>query len=550
MVALFTERARARDPSFGLGDGNLDAVSEICGRVDGLPLAIELAAARCGLLSPIEIVERLDAALAAPGAAARDAPARQHTLRATIDWSYDLLSDDEKACFARFAVFAGGATVAAAETITGASLDTLDHLVAKSLLVRRQHAQLGPRLAMLETIRAYAVERFAATGDAEAVRERHFRHYLAVARRHGAKEALWRTSSKEHLARLDAEIDNLHAALRWAIGDGSAEAALEMCVALGWYWLIRDRYAEVVDWIGHALSLPGADAHPGPRVRALCIKSWALWPVGRGAEQASAMAEAEAIARTLADPVILSQALETRAGQEAGHGRPDITEPLADEALHWATVAGDEWAIALAAFAKAMDADSAVELRERVGRAAALLDHVGDVYHLADLLTSAAYVALCQGSDVDASALISRATPIVRQLENQFLWTMLRGNFALAALLTGDADTARQAFREELALSREMVVLSFASEGLYGLAAVAAVRGELGRAARLCGAAAAHRQGDVGARVEARLHTNFFAPARARHGTDAWDAAVKEGSALSFQDALAYALEEPQAEAG
>ena len=136
-VALFCERARAHDPDFDSGGDSMDAIAEICRRVDGLPLAIELAAARCGLLSPAEIATRLHGALDGLGAGPRDAPARQQTLRATIDWSHNLLSDDEKACFARFAVFAGGATVEAAETITGAGIDTLDRLVAKSLLVRR-----------------------------------------------------------------------------------------------------------------------------------------------------------------------------------------------------------------------------------------------------------------------------------------------------------------------------------------------------------------------------------------------------------------------------
>jgi hypothetical protein len=443
-------------------------------------------------------------------------------------------------------VFAGGATVAAAETITGAGLDTLDRLVVKSLLVRRQHAQTATRLEMLETIRAYAAERFAAAADNDAIRERHHRYYLALARRHGSNRALWGTSRKQHLAQLDPEIDNLHAALGWAVGHDSAERALEMCVALGWYWLMRDRYADAVDWIGHALSLPDVDAHPALRVRALCINAWALWPLGRGAEQPSVMAEAEAIARTLADPAILSQALETRSSQENTAGRSDVAETLADEALHWASAAGDDWGIAMASFARAMAASNAAELRERVNQAASLLDQVGDVYHLADLLTSAAYVALCQGSDRDASELIGRATPIVRRLDNPFLWTLLRGNFALTALLTGDTDTARQAFREELGLSRELVVLPFASEGLHGLAAVAAVRDDLHRAARLSGAAAAHRYcSSAEDAVEARLHAAFFEPARTRHGTDAWDAAAREGGALSLQDAITYALDEP-----
>ena len=280
-VALFCERARAHDPDFDLADADPAVVAEICRRLDGLPLAIELAAARCGVLSAGEIAERLEAALGALGAGPRDAPARQQTLRATIDWSHDLLGDAEKECFARFAVFAGGATIEAAETVTRASLDTLDHLVAKSLLVRRQHAHAPTRLRMLETIRAYATERFASTAaDEQAVRERHYRYYLALAERHGTERALWAAGGQEHLARLDAEIDNLHAALDWAIGQANAERALALAAALGRYWVMRDRYADAVDWVDQALNLPGADAHPALRVRVLRTKARCLSRAG------------------------------------------------------------------------------------------------------------------------------------------------------------------------------------------------------------------------------------------------------------------------------
>ena len=203
LSTLFAERARAHDPAFDLGDGNAAAVAEICRRVDGLPLAIELAAARCGLLSPAEIAERLDVALSASRCRRSRCARPPPTLRATIDWSHQLLSDGEKTCFARFAVFAGGATIEAAQMITGADLDTLDHLVAKSLLVRRRQADTPTRLQMLETIRAYAAERFAEADDRDAVRERHYRHFLAVAERHGTEQLLFGVGGKEHLARLD-----------------------------------------------------------------------------------------------------------------------------------------------------------------------------------------------------------------------------------------------------------------------------------------------------------------------------------------------------------
>jgi predicted ATPase/DNA-binding SARP family transcriptional activator len=547
-IALFCERAQAHDPDFELSDGNAPAVAEICRRVDGLPLAIELAAARCGLLSPTEIAERLDTALGGLGAGARDAPARQQTLRATIDWSHDLLSDAEKQCFARFAVFAGGATVEAAETITGAGLDVLDRLVAKSLLARRQHALAPTRLGMLETIRAYATDRFAATTEHDAIEERHYLYYLALAQRHGADRALMGVGGKEHLARLDAEGDNLRAALRWAGDRPSTEHAIAMVAALGRYWLMRDRYSDAIHWTDQALGMPGTDTQPALRVRALCIKASCLQWVGRGTEQSAVMAEADAIARTLSDPVILSDARQTRAHCASFAGSSDVGERFADEALDLATGAEDDWAIALAAFAKATQAPTVAELRERVDRAAALLDEVGNVYRLADLLAGvAAYGALCLGSDHDAMEFVGRAVPLVRELDNHFIWMILQGNLGLAALLTGDTVVARDAFREELVLSRELVARPIASEGLSGLAAVAVACGDAERAATLVGAAASHRYGEVPSLVDARLDAEFFEPARKRRGAREWDAAVRDGGTLNFVDAIAYALREPRA---
>jgi predicted ATPase/DNA-binding SARP family transcriptional activator len=543
-VALFCERARAHDSEFELTDGNADAVAEICRRVDGLPLAIELAAARCGLLSPTEIAERLEIALGLPGAGARDAPARQQTLAATIDWSHELLSDAEKQCFARFAVFAGGATVEAAETITAGGLDTLDGLVAKSLLTRRRQALASTRLGMLETIRAYAGERFASARDAEAVREDHYRYYLSLAQRHGTDRALRGAGAREHLARLDDEIDNLHSALGWAVAQSSAERAVAIVAALGSYWVMRQRYGDAADWVDRALNLPGADSQPALRVRALCTKARCLWPMGRRAEQRAVLAEAVTIARRLGDPVILSQVLQIRVLHEIDAEKLDVADALADEALHWARAAGDEWEIAEASRGKAIAALSIAELRERVDTAASLLSDVGNVHELANLLTDAAYAALCLGSERDATDFAARATPITHALDNRFVRMVNSGNLGLAALLTGDTDTARQAFREELTLCRDMVIRPPAFEALRGLAAIAVVNSDDKRAATLVGAADAHRYDAPEDPLKARLDAAFFEPACKRYGIDAWNAAAREGSALSFADAIAYALEE------
>ena len=545
-VALFCERAGAHDPDFDLDDANATAVAEICRRVDGLPLAIELAAARCEVLSAGEIAERLQDALGALGTGARDAPARQQTLRATIDWSHQLLSDAEKQCFARFAVFAGGATVQAAETITHAGLATLEGLAAKNLLVRGQHAHTPTRLEMLETIRAYASDRFASAPDLDAVREDHYHYYVAIAHRHGDERALWGAEGKEHLTHLDAEIDNMHAALGWAIGQANAERALAMAAALGCYWVTRNRYADAMDWVDQALNLPGADAHPALRVRALATKASFLWQMGRGAEEPAVVAALEDIARRLGDPVILSQALQRRV-DEINAERLDDADAVADEALHWARAADDEWEIAKASRGKAIAASNIADLRERVDTAASLLTDVGNVQHLANLLTSAAYAALCLGSARDAADFATRATPITNALDTPFDRMINTGNVGLAALLTGETDTASHAFREELTLCRDMVVRSVVFEGLRGLAAVAVVHGDAERAATLVAAAAAHRYDITKDPVEARLDETFFQPARIRCGTDAWNAAAREGSTLSFEDAIAYALEEPRA---
>jgi predicted ATPase/DNA-binding SARP family transcriptional activator len=543
-VALFCERAQAHDPDFRLSDVNANAVADICRRVDGLPLAIELAAARCGVLSPAEIDERLDTALGALGTGARDAPTRQRTLRATIDWSHDLLSEAEKHCFARFAVFAGGASVEAAEAITDACLDTLDGLIAKNLLVVRRDAHARSRLGMLETVRAYAAERFAAAHGEDAVHERHYNYFLALAQHHGSEQALMRAGRLEHLTRLDAEIDNLHSALRWAVDQTDAERALALCVALGWYWYMRDRWADAVEWIDQALRLAGSDDHPSLRVQALGFKAFALWPLGREREQPATNLEATTIARELGEPLLLSRALRFYAGSvSVGDARHDVIDPLADEALSSATAAADDWQIALAWEAKAKGASTAVELRDRVQRAVSLLERVGNIYYLGILLIDAEWVALNNGDDRDAMDFADRARPVIRELDSPFLWMHQQGNLGLAALFMGDTETARDAFGEELKLCRELVFQP-AEEGLHGLAALAALHGDDDRAARLAGAAVAHSHGHAQEPVEKRLYARFLAPARARHGAKRWDTAVREGSALGFEDAIAFALQE------
>ena len=350
---------------------------------------------------------------------------------------------------------------------------------------------------MLETVRAYAAGRFDESADAAAVRERHYRHFLALAERHGGERALWGAGRREHYAALDADVENLHAALEWAVGASDAEAALALCGALCCYWLMRDRYADAVGWIERAEALPGADEHPELVLVALWAKVRAVWPLGRGDEQHALLDRAEALARSLGDPALLAQTLEVRAKHDLNAEAFARANAWADEALYWAKRSGDDWIVALAAECKAQVADTPEALRREVPRAAELLERTGNAYHLADLLASSAFAALCHGDDEHARALVARAIPLTRALDSPYVWMLLSGNAGLAALFTDHLDEAWDAFREELAVCREIVVLPFAAEGLAGLAAIESIDGDLDRAARLCGAAGAHRYGQL-----------------------------------------------------
>jgi hypothetical protein len=498
------------------------------------------------LLSPGEIADRLRATLGALGTGGRDAPARHHTLRATIDWSHNLLSDREKRCFARFAVFAGGATIEAAETVTGGDLETLDRLVAKSLLVAARRNPNLTRMLMLETIRAYASERLAADVHQNAVRQCHHHYYLALAQRHGTEQLLCGTNRAQHLAPLDADIDNLHAACAWVVGQGHVEEALTLVNALSTYWLMRHRVTDALNWLDRTLSLPAADANRQLHVGALLAKSRCLWLLGGvGAHPAAVTAiEAEAIARELGDPLILSRVLRTRADYESARGHLDAAEGLADGALDCARAANDNWEFARAFAAKARAAPTATERRARVNTAASLLNEVGNIFDLANLFNSAAYRALVAGCEDDARRFVERAMPIARPLDNPLLWTTLWGNLGLACLLTGDTEAARDAFREELSISRQLAARPLAAEALLGLAAIEAAHGDAVRAAQLLGAATAHRDIVPEDTVADRIDAGRFQHARMQSSAHTWDAAVREGATLSIDDAIAYALQE------
>jgi predicted ATPase/DNA-binding XRE family transcriptional regulator len=279
-VVLFTERARAADPGFAVTDQNASAVAEICSRLDGLPLAIELAAARSRVLPPQALLGRLSNRLTFLTSGARDWPTRQRTLRATIDWSYSLLDDSEQRLFARLAVFAGGCTLEAAEVVAiletdvqnGGAFSVLDcasSLVDKSLLRRHDSASsTQAHLRMLETIREYALERLTDSGEEAVIRRQHAAYFLSFAEQAAAElNAPGRTT---WLNRLEDEHDNLRAALGWAKDHREVRIGLRLAVALEQFWELRCYLSEGRRWLAELLAI-AQDAEPALQAAALRI---------------------------------------------------------------------------------------------------------------------------------------------------------------------------------------------------------------------------------------------------------------------------------------
>ena len=261
-VRLFVERAAAVRPVFALTEDNAAAVAQICQRLDGIPLAIELAAARTRALTADQIAARLDKRFGLLTSGSRTAPPRQQTLRGAIDWSYDLLSPAERRLLRRLSVFAGGWSLEAAEEAAGApeALDLLSQLVSKSLVLAEQRPGQEGRFRMLETIREYAQEKLAEAGEAEAAQDQHLTYYVALAEE--AEPELRGHGQAQWLKRLDQENDNLRAALAWAIQSGQAEPALHLAGDLGGFWNMRGYLLEGHRWLEAALSLPASPGAP------------------------------------------------------------------------------------------------------------------------------------------------------------------------------------------------------------------------------------------------------------------------------------------------
>ncbi|HZB07310.1 MAG TPA: BTAD domain-containing putative transcriptional regulator [Thermoleophilaceae bacterium] len=543
---LFVERARSHDASFELAADNTRAVAEICRRIDGLPLAIELAAARTTMLDPQELNTRLASALDALGDGPRDAPERHRTLRTTIDWSHALLSASEAKAFARFAVFAGGATTEAARAVADAGLDVLEGLVEKQLLSRRHAARGESRLLMLETVREYAREQLDSHADRAEVEARHCQHYLALAERAEA-ELLTTHGEAKWLPRLDAEVDNLRAALSWSLQHGPA-MALRLASLLAVFWDIRSRHREGRGWIEAALDAAGDEAPIADRARARRAQVLLLDAKGSlhdwegPLEDARELALAAlAISREAGGAGGIAEALLGLAEFDVQDSLPQRRRrALADQALTLARQAGDDRITARALTERALSVPpdaGAAELEE----AEAALRKSGSSRQLIWLYNNSAYNAIKRGKAQCASPFLAAALPLARELGDPLPLAFVLGNAGLEALFLDDLERAQDAFYEQLRVCKDQVITHLASEALGGLAAIETRRGDPARAARLLGAATA--LGTVGdADVNAQLKERFFAVARARYGVLGWSEAHAAGTQMSSEEAVDFAL--------
>ncbi|HYZ76877.1 MAG TPA: BTAD domain-containing putative transcriptional regulator [Gaiellaceae bacterium] len=539
-VALFADRARAVKPTAALGDNVLD----ICRRLDNLPLAIELAAARMKLLSPEALLPRLEHRLPLLTAGTRDAPERQRTLRSTIEWSYELLGSRERELFVSFAVFAGGCELEAAERVCSADLETLGSLVDNSLIREREG-----RFLMLATIREYVAERLEARRDAANLHRLHAEHYLALAE--AAEPEILGGGQVEWLARLERERDNFRSALAWALEHRVGHIALRLIGALRRAWVARGYLAETRRWLERALAADGA---AGPSVRAKALYGYGRVALVQGDYEHAvpALEESAAFFREIGEARGLAFALADLGWIAAAQGAYDRARSFGEESLAVARDAGDETTIAAALHALGctmLAGSDYAKARPLFEESLALRRRLGDKRNAANSLAHLGITALLEGEPTQAQASLAEALELATNLDNQLLVASALVNLGLVALFDGDCRRARSLACDSLAIAQRLGDKPTIVESLHVLAGAASADGRPLRAATLGGAAEALHDaiGAPPSPAERAVSERFESELR-HHENDELATARAEGKAMTFDAVLDYALEQVDVE--
>jgi predicted ATPase len=507
-VRLFIARAQAVKADLTISNETAPAIAEICWRLDGLPLAIELAAARIRMLSPQAMLSRLEQRLPLLTGGARDLPARQQTLRNTIAWSYDLLSSEEQALFRRVAVFAGGASFEAVEAVANpdGQLDVfggLERLVEHNLLRQEEGLEGEPRFSMLETIREFGLDQLQASGEVEEIRQGHATFFLRMAETAdpelmGREQALW-------LNRLETEHDNFRVALGWAL-DHASETALRLAGNLWYFWLIHGHLAEGRGRLERALArsagIPAA------------VRAKALEGAGELARQQGALQEA--VSRCEA-----ALALYRELGNQRGMGI--VLSDLSLVARH------------------SGDVDRAVAMVEE---AEAIFRSQGDAWGLACVLINRGALAH-QHEDYDrAEALYEEALRLARQIGDLASTAIALANLGQLALARRNEQRAATLYEEGVRLAWELGDQHSLAVSLEGFAALAMRGGSWERSARLLGTAEALRE-RAGAAIDAidlPLRETTLEVVRRQLGDTRFDSVRESGRTLSLEEAVAEGL--------
>ena len=506
---LFVQRARATSPAFALTSENAPSVAAICWRLAGLPLALELAAAKARLLEPAALLSRLDQALST--AWARDLPERQRTMRATLDWSYDLLSEPEQRLFRCLSVFAGGFTLEAAEAV-GASeepeevLDLLGALVEHSLVLVQPPEEGGEaRCGMLELVRQYASEKLEESEEGEETRRRHAAFFLDLAER--ATPELWGARQVGWLGILERENENLEAAISLSLEDGEAETVARFCWALGVFWWTRGHHREGHRWAEAAL---GGELPPGLRSRVLTVAGGMAY--ARGDHGAAEARWGEALR-------ISADAGDTLAEGYARHG------------IGMLEMGRSEFAAAASCFRTVFP----------------IFEERGEGLMASLALTLTGTSLLAQGDLGGARRMFEEGLESARRWGNAVGTYVALYNLAQLALARGDLGPAADALEEGVGLSGYTKDRANLAHFLEALSAVAALRGEVERAAVLIGAAEGSLK-ELGTPVyhyyipDPSLRERAVAEARASLGDEAFEEAWTQGREMTFEQAVAYTL--------
>ena len=538
-VELFCQRAPAVRPDFELTAANASVVARICRRLDGLPLAIELAASRIKLFPPKALLDRLDRRLQVLAGGARDLPERQQTLRDAIAWSHDLLGAKEQTLFRRLSFFAGGCTLAAVKAVCNPGmeqpeevdiLEGLAALVDNSLLVSRSRAFAGkeneePRFTMLETIREYASERLRSSGEAGEIHRAHARYYLALAEAAQPEEDSMHVQDQWWWAQLEEEHDNLRVALRWAIRNREVEIGARLGLALWRFWNLGSHLSEGRRWLEAVLALGGPEGGAEDRARgaaepALSARSWAFLHLVTGM-LSTAQGDYGRAVTLYEESLALYQSLGYRKGTSG---------PLRE--------------LGVVAYRQG-DYDRAVRLNEQ---ALAITREFGGRFGTALILCNLADAARAQGDLQFARALLEENLTELRGEEQRARIANALAN-TLARLGSIECELGEDARASKLYKESLEVVwrFGFGFEGvacLEGLARVAAMQGRPERAARLLGTAAARREemGTSLSPISRADHDHAVEAAREVLGEEAFAAAWAVGHAMPLDEAIADAV--------